>query len=95
MTPVQFTISDIFDLPARAGLLATGILTGGDISAPTILVDATGRLIDVVGVEFLTPRNQSEGSVTLLLSRESGERLRPGDVLCGPEDPTGIEGYTD
>ena len=94
MTRVQFTISDIFDLPTRAGLLVTGILTGGDISAPTSLVDATGRLINVVGVEFLTPRNQSEGSVTLLLSRESAARLRPGDVLCGPDSPDGIKGHT-
>jgi hypothetical protein len=81
---IRFSIESVFDLPQRAGLLASGTLTGGVVRAGTVLRDeATGDSVTVLGVEFETPADRRQGRTTLLIERTAATPVRQGRTLTG------------
>jgi hypothetical protein len=82
MTPtVRFSVEEVFDLPARGGLLALGTVLEGVISEGMVLQDeATGARTTVLGVEFHAPPGRS----TLVLERTDPSPVADGRVLTSP-----------
>ena len=79
---VRFSVEMVFDLPQRAGLLASGKVLEGVISKGTVLQDeTTGARTTVIGVEFGTPADRQTGRVTLLLARTVPTPVVEGRVL--------------
>ena len=78
-----FSVSSVADLRSRGGLLATGTVLDGVIAAGAVLSDEAGHAVEVLGVEFMTPRNRAEGTVTLVLQRTEPSPVVAGAVLSG------------
>ena len=85
MTTARFVVQETFDVAARAGLLVVGTVEG-NVTPGTRLVDDQRREVTVLALEFLTPRNREDGTITVLLPRDSGVSLHPGAVLVARED---------
>jgi hypothetical protein len=62
-------------------LLVVGRLSGGDISAGSILRTEAGDEFTVLAVEFPTPQALSEGDTTLLMPRDAMAHLQVDAVL--------------
>jgi hypothetical protein len=78
---VQFEVIEVYDIPARGGLLVVGREMGGSARRGMVLRDsATGSTYAVLGVEFPTPRGMREGLVTIVVER-TGARPDPKAVL--------------
>ena len=81
---VRFSIETVFDLPQRSGLLASGKVTEGVISAGMVLrEESTGLPVRVLGVEFESPADRRTGRITLLLEREPRSPVARGRTLTG------------
>ncbi|HEY9409568.1 MAG TPA: hypothetical protein VIP77_08315 [Jiangellaceae bacterium] len=53
MTAVRFTVETTFDISARSGLLAPGVLESGVITGGmTLQNEATDQPVRILGVEF-------------------------------------------
>lgn len=85
VSSAAFVVHEVFDLSCRGGLLVVGQATGA-VTRGTQLVDAAGTVVSVLGVEFLTPRNSLDGTITILLPRGCGADLRPGSVWSRRSD---------
>jgi hypothetical protein len=82
MERAQFLIEEVFDLPSRGGLLVTGKVLAGRISAGETLLDAvTGARATVLGLEFPTPANREADTVTLVVERTDPTPVAVGRVL--------------
>jgi hypothetical protein len=77
----RFVVHETFDIPARSGLLVVGRLSGGDVSAGTVLRTEVGDEVTVLAVEFPTARTISEGETTLLVPRDAKPHLHIHAVL--------------
>jgi hypothetical protein len=76
---VQFLIEEVFDLPSRGGLLVSGKVLAGRISAGERLQDAvTGATATVLALEFPTPASRAANTITLVV-----ERTDPTSVVVG------------
>ncbi|RJO77662.1 hypothetical protein D5S18_07975 [Nocardia panacis] len=81
MTEVSFTVTDVFDIPTRAGLLVAGQLASGDITVGDVLHDAsTGASATVIGIELHGHREP--GRYTLVIDRQADIRI--GQHLVAP-----------
>jgi hypothetical protein len=80
---MRFSVRDVVDLKSRGGLLATGKVLDGAVAAGAVLSDGAGRAVEVLGVEFMTPRNRAEGTVTLVLQRTDPSPVITGALLSG------------
>lgn len=92
MTELRFRVDEVFDLPSRAGLIACGtVITGADlIGTPSFVDETTGRPVDVLGMDFPTPRTRRTGQHLLIVSRADAELVAPGRIwifhqAVGPE----------
>ncbi|MEO3777186.1 hypothetical protein ABGB16_10120 [Micromonospora sp. B11E3] len=80
MTDFRFRIDEVFDLPARSGLIACGTLLAGEelIGTPSLIDELTGRPVHVLGVDFPTPRTRRTGQQLLIVSRTDADLVTPG-----------------
>ncbi|MET8779044.1 hypothetical protein ABZV58_28920 [Nocardia sp. NPDC004654] len=86
MTQVDFTVTDIFDIPGRGGLLVAGRLRSGEIATGDVLYDsASGASIHVIGVEFRGGRNPDE--FTLVVDRRDTAHISIGQRIVTSTDP--------
>jgi hypothetical protein len=82
---VRFSVEMVFDLPHRGGLLASGKVLDGEISAGMTLWDeTTGARARVLGVEFESPADRRFGRTTLLIERTPATPVVEGRVLSTP-----------
>ncbi|MBF6221102.1 hypothetical protein IU479_23655 [Nocardia abscessus] len=87
MTPVDFTVTHLWDLPHRGGLLVTGRLTSGTIGPGDILQDsASGETVRILGLEFHGSREPEE--FTLVIDRRDTDHVRIGQRLINPTTTT-------
>ncbi|QIS07947.1 hypothetical protein [Nocardia arthritidis] len=83
MTEVNFTVTDVFDIQTRDGLLVAGQLVSGEITAGDVLRNATtGKPVTVLGVEFHSSREP--GRFTLIIDRRDHAHIQVGQHLEGP-----------
>lgn len=86
MSAVRFIVETTYDLPDLDGILASGRLLSGRITAGTVLrEESTGQEVHVLGVEFLTPKQVGTDRVTLRIDREDQAAIAEGSVLTRPE----------
>jgi hypothetical protein len=79
MTAVQFVVNEVFDIPARGGLIAVGSTRNGDfIGIPTLRDESSGRPIHVLGVDHPTPRTRRTGETILVVDRADAEHVVVG-----------------
>ena len=78
MTAIQFH-NEVFDIPARAGLIAVGSTSNGDFMGIVRLRDyASGQPIHVLGVDHPTPRTQRTGETILVVDRADAAYVQVG-----------------
>ncbi|WP_083863544.1 hypothetical protein [Nocardia exalbida] len=83
MTPVDFTVTHLWDLPHRGGLLVTGRLTSGTVGPGDVLQDsASGATVRILGLEFHGSREP--GEFTLVVDRRDADHVRIGQRLVDP-----------
>jgi hypothetical protein len=79
MTPVQFHVNEVFDIPGRGGLIAVGSTRNGDfVGIPRLRDDVSGRPIHVLGVDHPTPRTRRTGETILVVDRADAEFVTSG-----------------
>lgn len=84
MTAVRFTVETTFDISARRGLLAPGVLESGVIKGGmTLQNEATDQPVRILGVEFQARAQVGTNKVTLLIDREDAAAVESGTVLIG------------
>jgi hypothetical protein len=89
MSAPRFIVEEVFAPAGRAGPLVVGRVEGTVVErgAQLVLVDEHGRAtVEVLAVEFATPRGSAEGTTTLVLSSDLDGRVRPG-VHLTPHPP--------
>ncbi|MEV6344037.1 hypothetical protein [Actinoplanes sp. NPDC051851] len=70
MTATQFRVTEVFDVPARAGLVVVGDTAPGQfVGVPALHDDVTGHPIGVLAVDHPTPRTRRTGETILLVNR--------------------------
>ena len=81
---IRFLIEKVFDLPQRSGLLVSGRLTDGVVSAGMVLrEEGTGLPVRVLGVEFESRTDRRSRTVTLLVERGPTSPVAQGRTLTG------------
>lgn len=81
----RFTVEEVFDLPRRGLTLAVGQLLEGSVSAgTTLLVQGTGEVITIAGVDLIAPPPDNPNRVSLIISSDSPTRPARGVVLIAP-----------
>jgi hypothetical protein len=79
MTAIQFHVNEVFDIPARGGLIAVGSTSNGDfIGIPRLRDNASGHPIHVLGVDHPTPRTQRTGETILVVDRADADYVKVG-----------------
>ena len=79
MTAIQFHVNEVFDIPARGGLIAVGSTSNGDfIGIPCLRDDASGQPIRVLGVDHPTPRTRRTGETILVVDRADADYVKVG-----------------
>jgi hypothetical protein len=79
MTAIQFRVNEVFDLPARGGLIAVGSTSNGEfIGIPRLRDDLSGQPIHVLGVDHPTPRTQRTGETILVVDRADADYVKAG-----------------
>ena len=79
MTAVQFVVNEVFDIPARGGLIAVGSTANGEfVGVPRLRDDASGHFVHVLGVDHPTPRTQRTGETILVVDRADAAYVTPG-----------------
>lgn len=88
MDSARFVVHDVFDLKARGGLLARGLLEQGAIEVGATLQEiGTGQRTRVIGIEFHSAPLLGKRSYTLVLERRTGLEIRPGSTLETTPEP--------
>ncbi|GLY92816.1 hypothetical protein [Actinoplanes sp. NBRC 103695] len=84
----QFRVNEVFDIAARGGLVAVGMVVGGELAGlPHLRDEATGRPVRVLGVDHPTPRTQRTGETILVVDRADAEVVAVGRVwVVSPAD---------
>jgi hypothetical protein len=83
---VQFLVNEVFDIPARGGLIAVGSTRNGDfIGVPRLRDEASGRPIRVLGVDYPTPRTLRTGETILMVDRADAEYVKAGRLWTTEE----------
>jgi hypothetical protein len=76
---MRFRVNEVFDIPARGGLVAVGSTRNGDfIGIPRLRDDVSGQTIHVLGVDHPTPRTQRTGETILVVDRADAEYVKAG-----------------
>ncbi len=79
MNDIDFTITQVWDLPSREPLLVTGTLASGEINQGTVLRNTTtGAEVVVRGLEFHAHRGRE---YTLAVDRGDAENVQIGHRL--------------
>jgi hypothetical protein len=79
MTAIQFVVNEVFDIPARGGLIAVGSTRNGDfVGIPRLRDHLSGRPVRVLGVDHPTPRTQRTGETILVIDRADREYVTVG-----------------
>ena len=87
MTAVKFRVNEVFDIPARGGLVAVGSTEGGEfVGVPALRDEATGRAVRVLGVDHPTPRTRRTGETILVVDRADAEFVSVGRVWAATDD---------
>jgi hypothetical protein len=80
-TPTSFLVTEVWDLPSRDGLMASGRTLAGKIRTGMTLRNDSGHQTRVLALEFLSPRDIAKGEVTITLERTDPSPVRPDAVL--------------
>ncbi|GLY01584.1 hypothetical protein [Actinoplanes sp. NBRC 101535] len=81
MTVVEFRVNEVFDIPARGGLIVVGETRGGEFTGIPLLHDATsGKPIRILAVDHPTPRTRRTGETILVVDRADAPQARTGQV---------------
>ncbi|WP_067470523.1 hypothetical protein [Nocardia amamiensis] len=87
MSEVDFTVTDVFDITSRGGLLVAGSLASGDIGSGDVLYDSvTGAPVRVIGLEF--HGGGEPGQFILVVDRADTDHVRVGQHLIDQPNPT-------
>ncbi|WIM96989.1 hypothetical protein ACTOB_000472 [Actinoplanes oblitus] len=79
MTVMRFHINEVFDIPARGGLIAVGSIRDGEIVGVPRLRDGTsGNLVHVLGVDHPTARTRRTGETILVVDRADADYVEVG-----------------
>lgn len=93
MNDVDFTVTHVWDIQDRGGLLVTGQLASGDIKVGDVLYDsANGATVSVIGVEFHGGRHP--GEFTLVVDRGDTDHVRIGQLLVSQPSHASTERET-
>lgn len=85
--PVRFAVEEVFHLRQRGVLLASGRMLEGSIAGRVTAYDeATGRPVQILGIELLPPSADHPERVTLIIDPSSPTHPVPGMVLVTRED---------
>jgi hypothetical protein len=86
MTPIQFLVNEVFDIPTRGGLIAVGSTRNGDfVGIPRLRDEASGQPIHVLGVDHPTPRTRRTGETILVVDRADAEYVAVGRLWIAEE----------
>ena len=81
MTAVQFCVTEVFDVPARGGLIAVGLTRNGAfVGVPRLRDNASGSAVRILGVDHPTPRTRRTGETILVVDRSDAELVQVGRV---------------
>ncbi|GIF09170.1 hypothetical protein [Actinoplanes siamensis] len=81
MTRLRFHISEVFDIPARGGLIAVGRIRDGEIvGVPRLRDDTSGNLVHVLAIDHPTPRTRRTGETILVVDRADAEYVEVGRI---------------
>jgi hypothetical protein len=84
VTGIRLQIEQIFDLPARGGLIAAGRMLAGSVTAGLTLRDqATGATVRVIRVEMVPPPPDRPDQVAIIVDRKDSAAVRTGATLVG------------
>lgn len=86
MTKIRVRIDEVFDIPARGGLVAVGTpLTGEFTGTPRLHDAATGHLLRILGVDHPTPRTRRTGQTILVVDRQDAAYVEAGRIWESPD----------
>jgi hypothetical protein len=78
---LSFHVTEVYDIPARGGLIVVGTLTAGDpVGVPRLRDESTGRPVRVLGVDHPTPRTRHTGETIPVVDRADAEVVGVGRV---------------
>ena len=70
MTVTRFVVNEVFDIATRAGLIVVGHAEPRDfIGVPNLRDELTGHPINIIAVDFPTPRTMRTGETILVVDR--------------------------
>ncbi|WP_232344181.1 hypothetical protein [Actinoplanes awajinensis] len=76
---MRFHITEVFDIPARDGLIVVGSIRDGElVGVPRLRDDTSGELVHVLGVDHLTPRTRRTGETILVVDRADAAYVEVG-----------------
>jgi len=79
---IRFEIEQVFDLPTRGGLIASGRITAGSVRAGLTLRDQeTGETVRVIGVEMMAPPVDRPDQAAIIVDRRDSAAVRQGRTL--------------
>ncbi len=84
MSGSRFVVDEVFRISGRPGPLVVGRAEELDVERcmHLVLEDEQGSAaVEVLSVEFATPRTSAEGTTTLMLSSDLDGRVHPGVEL--------------
>ncbi|MEH0935247.1 hypothetical protein [Micromonospora psammae] len=88
MSQLMFRVDEVFDLPARQGLVVCGTMLAGSLQGvPDFVDELSGERLRVLGVDFPTPRTRRTGQQLLVVAREDAALVAPGRVWTAPSTP--------
>ncbi|GIM90321.1 hypothetical protein [Paractinoplanes toevensis] len=84
MTAIEFRVNEVFDIPARGGLIAVVVTLNGDfVGVPRLRDVTTGQPVHVLGVDHPTPRTRRTGETILVIDRADADLVAVGRVWAG------------
>lgn len=85
--PLRFAVTDVFHLRQRGVVLASGRMLEGAITGRVTAYDeATGRPVEILGIELLPPSADLPERVTLIIDPSGPTHPVRGMVLVTRED---------
>lgn len=75
----QFRVDEVFDIGSRGGILVVGKFVAEQPNGMPAMCDATtGHRLNILGVEFATPRTLATGQTTFVVDRADREYASVG-----------------
>jgi hypothetical protein len=79
MGGVRLRVDEVFDIPARGGLVAVASpLAGEFVGVPRLRDVETGHVLRILGVDHPTPRTRRTGQAILVVDRADAAYVTAG-----------------